>query len=74
MDHVLQIIRTVGAESWEGLKGRTMLTLFKEGDEHGRAVGIASLNGHHVLIFDEHLAEYREEKSTTEAADLSETV
>lgn len=59
-DHVVQLYRTVGAESWEKVVGRELLVLFE--DKHalgGTAKGIAHISDERrVFILADHAAEW----------------
>lgn len=65
MDHVMRIIETVGAPSWERLPGREVVLLFDgTGSTLGlKAVGIAHITDENrVFIFKEHADLYKDEK------------
>jgi len=67
LDHLLQILRVVGAESWEKIAGRQVMVLFWAGDGWGsKAVGIAHPIEDRVLIFEDHAAAWREAAATDE--------
>ena len=58
LDHVMQIIETVGVASWEKIKGSNVFVLFESDNSWGsQSVGIAGLTNDKVLVFKEH-AEY----------------
>jgi hypothetical protein len=56
LDHLVQLMRTVGVDSWEKLPGEQVIVLFDgDGMIGSRAVGIASvLDETRVLILSEH--------------------
>lgn len=58
LDHIVQLYRTVGVESWEKLPGREVLVLFDSPDSWGNtAKGIAHISDEkRVLILAEHAA------------------
>lgn len=56
LDHLIRIVETVGAKSWEDLAGKHVLVLFKDNTPWGSSsVGIASFDGSRVLVFKEHV-------------------
>lgn len=60
LDHVIQIMRTVGVSSWEKLVGQDVIILYAGSSGWGgRSVGIASLLGDEVLIFEDHAKSFR---------------
>jgi hypothetical protein len=71
LDHLIRIIETVGANSWEKLRGQAVIVLFEEGRGGwgGRSVGIAGLTNDKVLILQAHADHWRE---TAETADTSD--
>lgn len=61
IDHISAIMKAVGVETWEKVRGNSVMVLF--GAEAGfgnRAVGIAHPVEDRVLIFAEHAEQYRE--------------
>ena len=54
MDQVITICNTVGVNTWEKLKGSSVVVLFPKDDRGSRAVGIAGVHNSKVLIFQEH--------------------
>jgi hypothetical protein len=65
-DHILQMARTVGADSWEKLPGREVIVLFD--GEHswgGTAKGIAHISDEkRVMILAEHADEWKAKEQT----------
>lgn len=60
LDHVLEILRVVGVESWEKLVGQQVLVLFESGDGWGStALGIAHPIEDRVLIFQDHAQSWK---------------
>jgi hypothetical protein len=59
-DHILQMARTVGADSWEKLPGREVLVLFKTPSAlGGTAAGIAHISDEkRVFILKDHADEW----------------
>ena len=61
MDHIMQMVRTVGVSTWEKLKGADVIVLFKTASSWGStASGIAGLHNGKVLILKEHADQWRE--------------
>lgn len=56
LDHIIHIIRTVGVESWEQIKGRQVIVLFEGRSALGaQSVGIAhATDESKVLVLSEH--------------------
>lgn len=56
LDHIMQMCRTIGVDSWEKIPGREVLVLFdSESTYGGRAVGIAHISDEaRVMDFAEH--------------------
>lgn len=56
MDHVIELLRVVGVDSWERLKDKQVIVLFGEGGSWGgRALGLAHVTDEHkVFILQEH--------------------
>lgn len=60
LDHLLRIMETVGVSRWEALPGKDVIVLSEgSGGWGSMAVGIANLLDSKVLIFSEHLAEWK---------------
>ena len=59
-DHVMQLVRVVGASRWEDLPGRQVIVLFSQKGSWGQtAVGLANLiDAKRVLILQEHADEW----------------
>lgn len=56
MDYVMHVLRAVGSDAWEDLKGSRILILFKADSEDGMglpALGLARIDGTHVVVFSE---------------------
>ncbi|WP_159795770.1 hypothetical protein [Puerhibacterium puerhi] len=61
MDHVMQIVETVGVDTWEQLTGRQVIVLFEgDGGWGAQSKGIAGLVNDKVLILDEHAQAWRD--------------
>lgn len=62
LDHIMQIMATVGVTGWEKLVGKQVIVLFEGRSAWGaQCVGIASTTDEDkVLIFKEHAAKWRE--------------
>lgn len=59
LDHLMQIIETVGVGNWEALPGKQVIVLFKDGGGWGAtACGIAGLTNERVLDFKDHAATF----------------
>jgi hypothetical protein len=51
LDHIMELLRVVGVSSWEKIKGKQMVVLYKDESFWGSSpVGIASLEGDRVFI------------------------
>jgi len=61
LDHIIQIMRTVGVEKWEELKGKQVIVLFEGTSFLGaQSVGIASTTDEsRVLIMKEHADKWK---------------
>jgi hypothetical protein len=62
LDHIVQIMRAVGVQKWEDLKGKQIMVLFEGASLWGAtAKGIASVTDENaVLIFKEHADVWKE--------------
>lgn len=59
-DHIMRLIETVGARSWEDLTGKQVIILFKGKSLWGStAAGIAGITNEKVLILKEHAAAWQ---------------
>jgi hypothetical protein len=59
LDHLVAIMRTAGARTWEDVAGREVIVLHEGTSIYGSAAaGFASLDGERVLIFEEHAREW----------------
>lgn len=69
-DHVVQLYRTVGAESWEKVVGREVLVLFNSPNSWGStAEGIAHISDEkRVLILKDHAEEWKARESEAVSA------
>lgn len=55
LDHIMTLVNTVGAGSWEQLKGREVIVLFKGSSLWGStAAGLTGLTNDRVMILAEH--------------------
>ena len=63
LDHIMQLVRTVGAESWEKCTGCEVIVLFERKGAWGQtAKGIAHIRDEErVLILAEHAAQWAED-------------
>jgi hypothetical protein len=71
LDHLIRILKTIGVDRWEHLKGQKLIVLF-DGEPGGstwgsRAVGIASLLKDDVLVFAEHADAWRARQQEVDA-------
>lgn len=62
MDHVIQIMATVGVSEWEKLPGHNVLVLFDQSRPDGPTVGIANISGPKVLIYQEHCDSWKDKE------------
>ena len=62
LDHVMQLMRTVGVSTWEDLVGKDVIVLHEgTGSSLGRmSKGIAGLLNDRVMILSEHAAQWHE--------------
>ena len=62
LDHLVQMMDTVGVESWEDLPGKQVIVLFDagQGGWGGQAVGIANTLDDRVLIFKERFESFKQ--------------
>lgn len=60
-DHVMQLVRVVGASRWEDLPGRQVIVLFEKPGSWGQvAAGLAHItDAKRVLILKEHVEEWQ---------------
>jgi len=66
MDLIRQIVRTCGVDSWEAVKGKTVIALFEPGREHsGPVAGFTDLDARRVFIIQDHFEWARGEEMTT---------
>lgn len=67
LDHLMALVHTVGAPTWEACKGREVFVLFEGTGGHwgSMAVGIAGLLNGEVLILKEHAEEWLARKPVT---------
>ena len=65
LDHIAEIMRVVGVERWEHVKGKQIIVLFAgSGGWGSRAVGIANtVDEDKVLVFSEHADWWREREA-----------
>ena len=68
LDHIVQIMTTVGVDTWEKIPGREVLVLFDSEHSWGsKAVGLAHISDESkVLILKEHVAEWKAREGTQE--------
>ncbi len=63
LDHVMRIMETVGVDTWEKLRGQSVIVLFDAPPGRSTlgmsAVGIAGLLNDKVLLFSEHAEKWR---------------
>ena len=60
LDHIIQIMRTVGVSRWEELPGKRVVVLFEDANAWGgKARGIANLVDDKVLILAEHAEQWK---------------
>ncbi len=66
LDHLMQIMATVGVDRWEKLPGKQVIVLFAEGNSGwgGKSVGLAGTTNGQVFV----LAEHAETWKNAEAA------
>lgn len=61
LDQVMQIVKIVGVENWESLKGKQVYVLFApDGGWGSTAAGLANLSSGKALILKEHSEAWRE--------------
>lgn len=62
LDHIIWILRTVGVEKWEDLKGKQVIVVFEgEGLWGSRSVGLAhATDENEVLVLADHAAMWKE--------------
>jgi hypothetical protein len=62
LDHLMQIMATVGVETWEKLPGQQVIVLFEDGRDGwgSTSVGIAGVLNDKVLILKQHADSWRE--------------
>lgn len=61
MDHIMQLVATVGAKSWEDCKGRQVIVISEgKGGPGTMSIGIAGLTNGKVMILKEHAARWLE--------------
>lgn len=69
LDHIMQIMATVGVSRWEDLKGKNVIVLFDVPMDRSTvgqsSVGIAGLLNEKVLIYKEHVAEWKDLEATS---------
>lgn len=67
LDHIIRIMETVGVSSWEALKGKQVIVLFKGQSAWGeQSVGIAGVLNDKVFIPKDHATAWREREHETE--------
>lgn len=57
LDHIMQIMRTVGVENWEDLKGKQVIALRES--RWGSIDGLAHTLNDNVLVFKEHAEQFK---------------
>lgn len=63
-DHIMKLIETVGADTWEKLPGQRLIVLFDRPNTLGQvAKGIAGLTNEKVLIFADHAEDWTEKEA-----------
>jgi len=62
-DYIIQILKTVGVESWENLVGKDIIVLYPYDDSGWGSmnIGFASLDGNRVFLPKEHAKKFLEE-------------
>lgn len=58
MDHIIQIMRAVGVETWEALTGKQVIAL--RNDSYGTIEGLANTLNDNVVVFKEHAEQFKE--------------
>ena len=60
-DHIMRLIETVGAPSWEALQGKQVIVLFEGENAWGSvSVGIAGITNEKIFILKDHAAAWKE--------------
>ena len=61
MDHIMKLVDTVGAESWEDCVGKYVIVLFKNNNSLGQsAIGIANITDpNKVYLIERHVNEWK---------------
>ena len=64
LDHIMQVMETVGVEKWEDLPGKHIIVLFEGKSIWGAtSVGIAGITNGKVLIYKDHVSEWDEKEN-----------